>query len=313
MSDGDAPMDQRDRSAGAQQEIEDLKNRVTRLETTLNQVLNSRRWKAFDVLSNPARIAQLLSAKAPPEQAETSQSLKAEREAAVANSTSTPETGKRKGPQHPHGIKRVQVGCGPYNQFENWWNVDIEAFQGIDETLDATKPWPYTDLEYVFGEHFLEHLPLDGSVRFLTYSGNSLRVGGKLRLSTPNLEWVLRTHFPYNDADIDKRIAGTLNTNRAFHGWGHQFLYTQEMLGYLLSELGFEEVSFHSYGESNDPELSNLERHGKPRVDESNPNVIIAEARRGESEIGPSTSLATFLNQKFLGEAGNHLRVDNSG
>ena len=122
----------------------------------------------------------------------------------------------------------------------------------------------------------------------------------------------LRSIIPYNDANIDKRIAGTLNTNRAFHGWGHQFLYTQEMLGYLLSELGFEEVSFHSYGESNDPELSNLERHGKPRVDESNPNVIIAEARRGDSEIGPSTSLASFLNQKFLAEAGNRIRVDNS-
>lgn len=312
MSEGDARRGQIDRSTGPQQEIEDLKNRVTRLETTLNQILNSRRWKAFDVFSNPARIAHLLSAKSQAASTDTARPIKPEHKSDDTNVKAASGNAERKGPQHPHGIKRVQVGCGPHNQFEDWWNVDIEAFQGIDETLDATKPWPYTDLEYVFGEHFLEHLPLDGSVRFLTYSGNSLRTGGKLRLSTPNLEWVLRTHFPYEDSDPEKRVAATLNTNRAFHGWGHQFLYTQEMLGYLLSELGFEEVSFHAYGESDDPELSNLERHGKPRVDEGNPNVIIAQARRGESEIGPSTSLATFLNQKFLGEVGNRLRVDDS-
>ena len=299
-----------DRTAGPEQEIKALKDRVASLEQALDQILRSRRWKAFDVLSNPARIAGLLAAKPRSASPETPRPKTAEHNPADANVRVASETAKRKGPQHPQGIKRVQVGCGPHNQFENWWNVDIEAFQGIDETLDATKPWPYTDLEYVFGEHFLEHLPLDGSVRFLTYAGKSLRVGGKLRLSTPNLEWVLRTHFPYEDSEPEKRIAGTLNTNRAFHGWGHRFLYTKEMLGYLLSELGFEEVSFHSYGESSDPELSNLERHGKPREDAGHPNVIIVEARRGEHEVGPSTRLATFLNQRFLNEVGNSLRAN---
>lgn len=299
-------MGQRNHGAGPEQEIKKLKNRVASLENTLDQILSSRRWKAFDVLSNPARIAHLLSAKPQPASKETSRLNKSGHNSGNVDS----KAAKRKGPQHPRGIKRVQVGCGPHNQFENWWNVDIEAFQGIDETLDATKPWPYTDLEYVFGEHFLEHLPLDGSVRFLTYAGNSLRVGGKLRLSTPNLEWVLRTHFPYEDGDPDKRIAATLNMNRAFHGWGHQFLYTQEMLGYLLSELGFKEVSFRSYGKSPDPELSNLERHGKPREDAGHPNVIVVEARRGEHEVGSSTSLATFLNQRFLNEVGNSLRAN---
>ena len=206
----------------------------------------------------------------------------------------------RLGPKNENGIKRVQVGCGPHNIMEDWWNVDIRKFRGIDEVMDATKPWPYKDLEYVFGEHFLEHLALDDAVKFLTHAGNSLRDGGAVRLSTPNLEMVLHTHYEFGEVELTKRLSDTLKTNRAFHGWGHQFLYSKEMLGYILNELNFEEVVFFSYGESNDPELKDLERHGGPQEYDGHPSVIIAEARRGRERITPSPELLPLLEKEFL-------------
>ena len=33
--------------------------------------------------------------------------------------------------------------------------------------MDVTKPWPFNGLEYVYGEHFLEHLSLEGAIAFL--------------------------------------------------------------------------------------------------------------------------------------------------
>jgi hypothetical protein len=208
--------------------------------------------------------------------------------------------GGRRGPDHRRGIKRVQVGCGPHNAMEDWWNTDIRPFRGLDEVLDATKPWPWRNLDYVYGEHFLEHLALDEAIDFLTHAGNSLRVGGSIRLSTPNLDWVLETHYARSARDRRERVSGTLRINRAFHGWGHRFLYSQETLEFVMAEMQFEGIRFCAYGESDDPELSGLERHGNYWVAGGKPSVVIIEASRGERPIMPSAGLSSLAEDEFL-------------
>lgn len=222
------------------------------------------------------------------------------KDAPAGNRKDAGRASSRLGPEHEGGIKRVQVGCGPHNIMDDWWNVDIRHFAGVDAVMDATKPWPYGDLEYVYGEHFLEHLTLDGAVKFFEYAGNSLKGGGILRLSTPNLEWVLQTHYPHEGASPSDIVSGTLQMNRAFHGWGHQFLYSEGMLRYVLEEMGFEGISFFSYGESDTPALKNLERHGKFSVSDGRPSVIIAEARRGERPIEPSSEFVDRIRRNYL-------------
>ena len=178
--------------------------------------------------------------------------------------------------------RRVQVGCGPHNILPDWWNVDIRPFPGIDQVMDVTQPWPFQDLEYIYGEHFLEHLSLEGAVAFLNHAWNSLRPGGIIRLSTPSLEWVLSTHFDLSESNFEKRVNSTFAINRAFHGWGHQFLYSKEMLISLFENLGWQNIEFFEYGKSNHPVLNNLERHGKYMVTRGYPNVWIVEATRGQ-------------------------------
>jgi predicted SAM-dependent methyltransferase len=209
-------------------------------------------------------------------------------------------SGSRRGPSETDGIKRVHVGCGPHNLLETWWNVDVRHFPGVDEVMDATKPWPWIDLDYVYGEHFLEHLGLDEAIHFLEYAGSSLRVGGSIRLSTPNLEWVLKTHFARAFSDERTRILATLRMNRAFHGWGHRFLYSEDMLRFVIMAMSFDSVRFCAYGESDDPELSGLERHGNYFVADTTPSVVIVEARRGEAQIGPSPELTELAEDEFL-------------
>ena len=148
----------------------------------------------------------------------------------------------RLSPQNHNGIKKVQVGCGPHNIMADWWNVDIRPFPGIDQVMDVTKPWPFNGLEYVYGEHFLEHLSLEGAIAFLNNVWKSLKLGGVIRLSTPSLEWVLSTHFNLSETNPQRRIDSTFSMNRAFHGWGHQFLYSKDFLQSLLDNLGWQKV-----------------------------------------------------------------------
>ena len=46
------------------------------------------------------------------------------------------------------------------------------------------------------------------------------------------------------------------------YGWGHQFLDNPPFL--RPGRTGFEGIRFYEFGESDDPELRGLERHGTP-------------------------------------------------
>jgi predicted SAM-dependent methyltransferase/SAM-dependent methyltransferase len=180
------------------------------------------------------------------------------------------------------GMIRLNVGCGPHHRKEGWHNIDIRPFPGVDEVRDATLPFDdIAPLEYVYCEHFLEHLTLEAAVQFLQNSAFALAPNGRIRISTPALEWVLATHFNLSDETEEQVVMATLVTNRAFHGWGHQFIWSKPMLRTALRALGFENVTFWGYGESDDPNLVGLEQHGDYYLQRGWPSVWIAEGVRG--------------------------------
>jgi predicted SAM-dependent methyltransferase len=213
----------------------------------------------------------------------------------------------RLGPSSPGGIRRLNVGCGPFHHPSDWWNVDLRPFPGVDEILDVTKTFPWSDLEFVYCEHFIEHLALDDALRFLENAGRALRPGGVLRISTPNLEYVHATHFRMGPTvPPADRVSDTLAMNCAFHGWGHQFLYTLEMLRYLLQEVGFAGLESCAFGESRHPELAGCEKHTSDyEVAGGLPSVVIVEATRAPGRIAPSAKLIELLETRFL----SHVRA----
>lgn len=199
-------------------------------------------------------------------------------------------------------VRRLHVGCGPNNRRTGWWNVDIRPFDGVDEVFDLRGRWPWGGLEAVFAEHFLEHLSLDEALAFLERAGGALRPGGVLRLSTPNLEWVLATHYPLDPPPIadGERELQTLRINRAFHGWGHRFLWSPPLLARVLAEMNFASVRFFPYGESDDPALRGLESHGDAWVTDGRTSVLVVEARRGEERPALPAEVRRVVEAEFL-------------
>ena len=202
---------------------------------------------------------------------------------------------------YPQTVRKVHVGCGPHALLEGWCNSDVRAFAGVDHVMDATGPWPFRDLTHVFGEHFIEHLEIDRAIDFLVHAGSSLAPGGRIRLSTPNLAWVMAAHVLHgDDIDVEQRLERTLALNRGFYGWGHRFLWTAEMLTGVMASLGYQQVELHEYGQSGDPELAGLERHGNYSVLDGLPSVIITEGVRGAAPIAHNPSIAAWIDHEFL-------------
>jgi hypothetical protein len=167
--------------------------------------------------------------------------------------------------------------------------------------LDAARPWRWEGtLDHVYAEHFLEHLDLEDAVRFLTHAGRALRVGGHIRLSTPSLEWVMRSHFRFAAPGSHAQIVDTLRTNRAFHGWGHRFLYSKGMLRWLFATMNYAEIRFCKYGESDVPAFRGIEMHGNYTVTDGYPSVWIVEATRGPAAPAATPEMMALLRKEFL-------------
>src|ERR1043165_1352014 len=137
-------------------------------------------------------------------------------------------------------MTKLHLGSGPL-ALPGWVNIDNQRYPGVDKVLDLRKGLPFKDVSFVFAEHFIEHLPYDDALKLMREARRVLRDDGVLRLSTPNLDWVWVAHYPLYAAE-DQQGASCFYLNRAFHGWGHQFLYNERTLTATLRDAGFANV-----------------------------------------------------------------------
>ena len=158
-----------------------------------------------------------------------------------------------------------------------WVNIDNQPYPGIDQVLDVTAGLPFENAEYVFAEHFIEHIPYPTAVALLKECRRVLADDGVLRLSTPNLDWVWVTHYKLGMTEQESADA-CYYLNRAFRGWGHQFLYNETTLRATLMEAGFSTIERVEYGQSRHAALSGLERHPKSPDYGSLSHILIVEA-----------------------------------
>ena len=173
---------------------------------------------------------------------------------------------------------RLHIGAGT-TALQGWVNLDLAPYPGVDAVVDVRAGLPYADVSYIFAEHFIEHLTLEDGLRFMRDCRRVLREDGVLRLSTPNLDWVWLTHYkPPAELTPEESLLGCLEINRAFHGWGHQFLYNERTIARALRSAGFAAVEARSYGASPIAELRDLERHERHDDRPGAPSVIVVEA-----------------------------------
>ena len=189
---------------------------------------------------------------------------------------------------------RLHIGCGQQS-IPGWINIDNQGLRGVDQVLDVRKGLPFANVASIYAEHFLEHLGLEDGLAFLAECRRVLTPDGILRLSTPNLDWVLLTHYRGPQTGDVEAQEDAFRLNRAFHGWGHQFLYNRATLSLALRSAGFARTTFCRYGESEIAELGGLERHQTWVDTPELPHVLIVEASgAAKAEKIPETLLREF-------------------
>jgi predicted SAM-dependent methyltransferase len=199
-------------------------------------------------------------------------------------------------------MTKLHIGSGP-QILEGWVNIDNAKYPGVDRVLDVTGGLPFENASFIFAEHFIEHLSYPDAAALMRECRRVLSNDGVLRLSTPNLDWVWFTHYRMVGQMTEREeVQACFAINRAFRGWGHQFLYNERTLRSTLLDAGFSNVVRCEYGVSTHSELHGLERHELSPAWGTLESILIVEASGcgGKAPEDLAASRADFLRDVSL-------------
>lgn len=166
---------------------------------------------------------------------------------------------------------KLNVGCGKA-KLPGWVNIDIEP--GADLVMDVRKRLPFDDnsVDFIYNEHFLEHITFEGGEKVLREFRRCLKKKGVLCIAMPDLDFVIQQYdkefknedwFPAGYEFVETK---GMAINMAFRWWGHKYLYNEEDLGNELIKVGFQKIKRCEWNKSDYPELSNLETRKESRL-----------------------------------------------
>lgn len=157
---------------------------------------------------------------------------------------------------------RLHLGSGG-RLLDGWANIDITGLRTI--TWDLRNPLPLApgQVRFVYSEHFIEHIDRGDARRLLTQVRGAMAPGAAIRLSTPDL---VRLVEDYRAGRVVRMEHGgwfpetpCQMLNEGMRLWGHEFVYDETELVALLKECGFSDIRRVERGQSDHPELRDLE------------------------------------------------------
>ena len=171
-------------------------------------------------------------------------------------------------------VRKLNIGCGD-NVLTGWLNADYSPVSPMIMYLDATKRFPFDEetFDYIFSEHVIEHMPYWDGITMLTECFRVLKRSGKIRISTPDLAFLIdltrADKTPLQNAYIkwasNTFTPGTPDDNEVFvinnfvRNWGHTFIYDEKTLRGAMTGAGFNKITQFDQHQSDDAALRNLE------------------------------------------------------
>lgn len=197
--------------------------------------------------------------------------------------------------QYPRPYK-LHIGCGE-NHFPGWIHLDQNrSLKHVDVWWDAHDGLPCADgtCQFIYSEHFLEHLSVTAGANFLKECHRALMPGGIVRIAMPDLHDCVSQYYERRWQDqpwlkqygYDWIRTGAEYLNIAMRDWGHLWLYDREELHRRLGDAGFSEWTDCDWGVS---EISDLRDRETRRE-----SILVCEARKAPAsphDLGRTATL----------------------
>lgn len=170
-------------------------------------------------------------------------------------------------------MNKLHVGCGTLYK-EGWINVDNNSdgnIKHLDVNADLSMGLPFDSntIDFIYHEHFIEHLSFDEGLVFLKECYRVLKPSGVMRLACPDLKKIIEAYSDntWREQDWVSTYGCQWITSRChminvcFSLWGHKFIYDEEELRTRLSLSGFNQINIKKsqFGISAYSELCHLD------------------------------------------------------
>jgi predicted SAM-dependent methyltransferase len=133
----------------------------------------------------------------------------------------------------------INLGGGS-NCITGCLTVDTDPRADVYVDITAILPFPSSSLDAIFCEEAIEHIDEGCASTLLAECIRTLKPGGFIRVTTPDLDYFLRRALE-GEPDADSEL------NDIFRKHGHRHLYTRHALADAVSRVGFTNVRFSSY------------------------------------------------------------------
>jgi len=180
-----------------------------------------------------------------------------------------------------YGFVGLHIGCGG-NYYKEYLNCDIK---NADFLVDVRNSIDLPDqiVNFIYSEHFIEHILFDEALFFMRESYRLLKKGGIFRCLMPDFSMLLEiidnrpdlikrikqkfTEGVYNDEGqcIMKPVLSKDATelwdarddicNSFMRRYGHKYLWSANHLKKALKKIGFNKVFIMNYGQSSDKRI----------------------------------------------------------
>ncbi len=174
----------------------------------------------------------------------------------------------------------LYIGVGPYPIHQqhidvmdklggDWIYIDKFVVQEGTLNYDAFD-LPYSDVHAIYNSHLLEHISHRKVKRLIEYWHSLLKVGGKIYINVPDLEWACKNFLEILEKERKGEVVyGYYNSTIDPDNYEHDFLqifygshehegeyhkcgYTKESLEKLLKDTGFTNITIKQEFEAHD-------------------------------------------------------------
>jgi len=175
---------------------------------------------------------------------------------------------------------KLHLGSGGH-VFAGWDNLDLGNYEGVIH-CDLTKPLPYEDnsVDFVFSEHFIEHLDEVDGFNLFVECCRVMKPGGRIRITCPDLRKYVEAYLNWdpknysdgklftsgtnflNFATLGEAVSGLkyLSPIKASRNQGHRYYYDEADMASKMKAAGFVNPVSCQYHQSTTPELAGLEQ-----------------------------------------------------
>lgn len=164
---------------------------------------------------------------------------------------------------------KLHLGSGGHI-LKGWDNLDKNPAPGVIQA-DLTKKlqYPNDSVDFIYSQHFWEHIDENQGVALLRECYRVLKKNGVIRIVTPDLDLYVDAYLNWHKYKETKKEFSSPEQflNYAMIGEAikdkHRFIYNKKDLREKAIKVGFSEIKEKEYGNSDHKELKNLETRGR--------------------------------------------------